>query len=154
MIAWITQRSNSSSQASTNRGNKADSNTIHFDLQRRNIKMNLTQSLAKDKPVLGFMKFLPNLKDTQKAMVSKAVGKAVFKNRRKRCLSEANVRRIEFMKRVKATTEAFPNKGITDKNFIQKILNYNDDVREANKKLASIKHKRIQSSRQIQKDHK
>ena len=64
------------------------------------------------------MKFLPNnssLKESQKLTISKTVGKAVFKNRRKRSLSEANVRRIEFMKRVKATTEAFPNKGITDK---------------------------------------
>lgn len=98
--------------------------------------MSITSGFGKDKPILGFMKFLPNIsnsKDMQKVTVSKAVGRVVFKNRRKRCLSEANIRRIEFMKRVKATTEAFPNKGITDQKFIQKIVNYNDEVREAHK---------------------
>lgn len=115
-----------------------DRNTIEFNLQRNLMKTsnfssekNLKKPSSQIKALQGFKL----AKNCDNMISSKSIGKATFRMKKRNSLTEARIRSMNFKKRVKSYVEAYPNKGITDRIFIQKMVDYNNEIREANKKL-------------------
>lgn len=73
---------------------------------------------------------------------------------KRRSLASSQHPMKNFHRRVKSYTEAYPNRGITDKNFIETMKNYNKEVREANKKLSELQRERMRSARTANTKHR